>query len=76
MDVAGNRDPDGVPLFIVGTGGGNLRAFGRPPLEATEVRNAETWGVLELTLGDGRYDWEFLPVEGATFTDAGSGACR
>ena len=76
MNAAGNRDPNGVPLFVVGTGGGNLRAFPGGPLEATEVRNADTWGVLELRLGDGRYDWKFLPVEGDTFTDAGSGACR
>jgi hypothetical protein len=76
MDAAGNRDPEGVPVFIVGTGGGNLRSFGGPPLETTEVRNGDTWGVLRLTLGDGRYDFEFIPVEGATFTDAGSGTCR
>jgi hypothetical protein len=76
MDAEGNRDPRGLPLFIVGTGGGNLRAFGGPPLETTEVRNADTWGVLHLTLRDGTYDWKFLPVEGATFTDTGTGTCR
>ena len=31
---------------------------------------------LQLTLYADRYEWQFLPVEGATFTDSGSGACH
>jgi acid phosphatase type 7 len=77
MDAAGNRDNEtGVRLIIVGTGGGNLRAFDNPELPTTAVRDASTWGVLRLTLGEGEYAWEFLPVEGGTFTDSGTGTCH
>jgi acid phosphatase type 7 len=77
MDAQGKRaDERGVRLFIVGTGGGNLRRYKDPPLPTTAVRNDETWGALKLTLESDAYDWEFLPVEGKTFTDAGSGTCH
>jgi hypothetical protein len=75
MDAAGARDPRGPRLFVVGTGGGNLRRFHRPPLPTTEVRDGATWGVLRLDLRPGGYDWRFLPTRGATFTDRGSGDC-
>ncbi len=32
-------------------------------------------GVLKLTLKPGRYDWEFVPMAGQKFRDAGSGTC-
>jgi hypothetical protein len=77
MDGAGLPDEEnGVRLFIVGTGGGNLRPFANPELPTTAVRDFSTWGVLRLTLGEGEYGWEFLPVEGATFRDSGSGTCH
>ena len=75
MNVQGERDDRGVRLIVVGTGGGNLRGFEYDPLPTTEARNDDTW-VLKLTLKTARYDWEFLPVEGRTFTDSGSGTCR
>lgn len=34
------------------------------------------YGVLKLTLHDGSYDWKFLPVEGKSFTDSGTGSCH
>jgi hypothetical protein len=77
MNTAGQRDDaHGVRLFVVGTGGGNLRPFGNPPLKTTVIRNDTTWGVLKLDLGAGRYSWKFLPVAGSTFTDSGSGTCH
>jgi hypothetical protein len=76
MDGAGRIDPKGARLFIVGTGGGNLRRYKTPRLPATQVRNDDTWGMLRLTLHDDGYDWKFLPVRGRSFTDSGSGECR
>jgi len=77
MNTRGEPDDErGVRLFVVGTGGGNLREFAFGPLPTTEVRNAQTWGVLKLTLHSDGYEWEFLPVEGETFTDSGSGSCH
>jgi len=76
LDADGRPDPlRGMRQFVVGTGGAPLRRFGeiRP---GSEARNAETYGALRLTLRDGGYDWAFVPVDGQTFRDSGSGHCR
>ena len=65
----------GVRQFIVGTGGTTLRALGTTA-SGSEVRQAHTHGLLELTLGSGTYSWRFVPVAGKTFTDSGSGSCH
>jgi hypothetical protein len=65
----------GIREFVVGTGGKNHRPFG--PADAnSEVRDAEAFGVLKLTLLPGRYQWEFVPEEGKTFTDSGQDSCH
>jgi hypothetical protein len=76
MDAEGSPADGGMRLIVVGTGGGNLRTFANDPLPTTEERNDDTWGVLKLTLNPTGYDWEFLPVEGKSFTDSGSSSCR
>ena len=65
----------GIREFVVGTGGAEVMSFGtiRPN---SEVRSTGTFGVLRLTLNDGDYTWQFVPVAGKTFTDSGSGACH
>ncbi len=76
------QDPDGksdsakgIREFVVGTGGKSHRPFTEP--EATsEVRNADTFGVLKLTLHAHGYDWEFIPEVGKTFRDSGTGTCH
>jgi hypothetical protein len=74
QDPTGSRDSGGIREFVVGTGGEELYGItGAQP--NSEVRNTDAFGVLRLTLGDGRYDWSFLPALGASFTDSGSGAC-
>jgi chitodextrinase len=73
---SGVADPSGIRQFVVGTGGHELGYTFGTPLPTSEIRNSNTAGVLELTLrGDG-YDWRFVPVAGATFTDSGSGTCE
>jgi acid phosphatase type 7 len=67
---------NGVRQFVVGTGGRYLR-----PLEPVRRPNSEaaddaTFGVLDLKLNPGGYDWQFVPVAGATFTDSGTAACH
>jgi hypothetical protein len=64
----------GVREIVAGTGGKNHRPFGKP-LATSEVRNADTFGVLKLTLRPKSYDWEFVPEAGKTFHDSGSGLC-
>ena len=72
----GSADPDfGLRQFVVGTGGEGLRPF-EPIVANSEARNATDYGVLELTLGGSGYAWEFVPVAGDTYTDAGTGACH
>jgi hypothetical protein len=76
QDPQGNTDPErGIREFVVGTGGfGNYFFLGALP--NSEVRDASTYGVLVLRLFPGRYEWEFVPVPGGTFTDNGSGVCH
>jgi len=72
----GNFDPGrGIRQFVVGTGGSQLSTFDRAPIPNSQVRNDETHGVLKFTLYPDRYEWEFIPVAGQTFTDSGSTAC-
>lgn len=75
QDADGQADPDGMVEFVVGTGGGALRAFAST-LPNSLVRDHSTHGVLKLTLRAGGYDFEFVPVSGTTFRDAGSDTCR
>src|SRR5207249_1648828 len=73
---SGVADPtNGLRQFTVGTGGTTVDAFGTP-LATSEVRATGVYGVLKLTLGDGGYSWQFVPIAGQTFTDAGSGDCH
>lgn len=74
MDAQGRSDPRGIREFVVGTGGSPLTALiARQP--NSEVFNNDTFGVIRITLRADGYDWQFVPVEGSTFTDAGSGSC-
>lgn len=65
----------GLVQIVVGTGGRDFYRFGtiRPN---SLVRNANTHGVLRLSLSAGSWSSEFVPVAGKTFTDSGSGTCH
>jgi hypothetical protein len=76
QDPEGRADPeDGIRQFVVGTGGRSLYQIPNP-IANTEVYNDDTHGVLELTLQQKRYEWEFVPVEGESFTDSGAAQCH
>jgi hypothetical protein len=68
-------DRKGVRAFVVGTGGASHYAF-KTILPNSEVRNSDTFGVLQLTLLPNAYQWKFVPVEGKSFTDSGSDTCH
>lgn len=73
MDGKGKRDDlNGIRSFVVGTGGKNHYPFFKLPKRTTAVRNSKTFGVLKLTLQETTYEWSFLPVAGAKFTDSGN----
>ena len=65
----------GIREFVVGTGGKNHRPFGTPRPNS-EIRNADAFGVLKLTLKAAGYDWQFVPEAGKTFNDSGNGDCH
>jgi acid phosphatase type 7 len=64
-----------VREFVVGTGGKSHLPLTTVQV-GSQVRNADTFGVLELTLRPGGYGWRFRPVAGGSFTDAGAAACH
>jgi hypothetical protein len=66
-------DERGIRLFIAGTGGARHYTFDDiKPL--SEVRIEQAWGVLRLTLSNGTYSWDFIPVSGES--DSGTGECH
>jgi acid phosphatase type 7 len=65
----------GIREFVVGTGGKSLVGFDRS-LPNSQVRNANTYGVLKLTLHPGSYDWQFVHEQGKNFTDSGTTSCH
>ena len=75
MDARGRADPDrGVRLFVAGTGGRYLHGL-QDIQPRSEVRSADTFGVLKFTLRADGYRWDFVPVEGGKFRDSGEATC-
>src|SRR2546421_135003 len=73
--------PDGAPDPVrglrsinVGTGGEStaMPVATHPNSEVV----SDAFGVLKLTLYADHYTWEFVPMQGETFTDRGSGTCH
>jgi 3',5'-cyclic AMP phosphodiesterase CpdA len=75
QDAHGLPDPlRGIRQFTVGTGGAHIYDI------KTVKRNSEVigqaHGVLKLTLKADSYSWQFVPVRGARFSDAGTAQCQ
>jgi hypothetical protein len=75
MNQNGQAVDKGLREFVVGTGGVGHYGFGKI-LAVSQARNADTYGVLKLTLRPGGYDWQFIPIEGQSYTDSGSTNCH
>jgi hypothetical protein len=72
----GAADPTkGITQFVVGTGGAGIYGFGTP-LPNSVVRYNGGHGVIKFTLQATKADFQFISVEGKTFTDKGSVACH
>ncbi len=65
----------GIRQFTVGTGGKSHYGFGATKANS-QVRSADTFGVLKLTLDPTSYSWQFVPEAGKTFTDTGTSSCH
>ena len=74
QNADGVLDANGIREFVVGTGGTTLRPFGVIHPNSA-VRDSSAQGVLKLTLHPTSYDWNFVPIAGGVFTDAGSRPC-
>jgi PKD repeat protein len=64
----------GIREFVVGTGGDDLRTLGTR-LSNSAIFSSASFGVLGLTLHPASYDWRFVPIEGGTLQDSGTGTC-
>jgi calcineurin-like phosphoesterase family protein len=64
----------GVREFVVGTGGRSHYAVSA--VTGQEATNADSYGVLRLTLHPGNYEWSFVPEAGKLFTDSGADLCH
>ncbi|MFD0725332.1 pre-peptidase C-terminal domain-containing protein [Lysobacter brunescens] len=76
INASGAVAADGFRQILVGTGGRDFYPFGSTNTTIAEVRNANTWGVLKLTLSATDYVADFVPVAGSTFTDRVTGTCN
>lgn len=76
QDHNGNPDSEfGIRQFIVGTGGYPLDALGMMHPNSA-IANADTHGMLQLTLRSADYIWQFHPIAGQTFNDSGQADCN
>jgi hypothetical protein len=71
----GDASSDGIRQFVVGTGGASLRRIENVQPNS-QVRNANTFGVLKLRLMSSRYSWRFAPIAGSSFSDSGTTTCH
>lgn len=78
QDPLGNADSNGIVEFIVGTGGRSHGGLADPGLRLpnSQAGDSQDFGVLQLVLRDGGYDFQFLPEGPSTFSDSGSGSCH
>ena len=77
QDTAARADASyGITQFIVGTGGISHGSISSTMAPNSLVRDRTSYGVIKFTLNADSYDWEFVPIAGNTFRDAGSAPCH
>jgi hypothetical protein len=74
----GQADPNGLREIMVGTGGESYMDPSATKLPNSQVTSDRVFGILQMTLHPGSYDWNFLRVPNSPvdFTDTGSTACH
>jgi acid phosphatase type 7 len=65
----------GIPSYVIGTGGGELRGFRRSVSAHSLARIEGHFGVLKLTLGKGEFRAAFLDTQGRVW-DSSGGKCH
>lgn len=77
QDPNGHKDGLlGIREFVVGTGGKNSHREFAAIQPNSEAHQADTFGLLKLTLHPTSYDWELVPEAGKTFHDSGTSPCH
>jgi acid phosphatase type 7 len=72
----GVADPaHGIRQITIGEGGRSHHTI-VSPLPTSEFRDADTFGLGELTLRDGAYDWRFVAINSGATVDSGSTSCH
>jgi hypothetical protein len=74
QDPSGNKTPNGIAEFVVGTGGESLNGLSATP-STLQASDAGDYGVLVLTLHASSYSWKFVNT-GGTIVDSGTTACH
>lgn len=74
LSPSGALDSTGIRQFVVGTGGAKTYGF-ISPQPGSEVRLADTTGVIKFDLYEGGYDWTFVPSSRSR-GDYGSETCN
>jgi len=74
LNAVGTPTRTGITSFVAGASGKTLYPVG-PPATGSVVRHNDTFGVLALRLGRGRYAWEYRTIDGDV-VDSGTGRCR
>lgn len=72
----GSANPNGIVQWIVGVGGKSHGGLASPRRANSAKGTGSTFGVLELTLRDGSYDWRFMVEGSSSFSDSGSASCH
>lgn len=73
LDGSAEPSASGVPSFVVGTGGYNLRAVAGRLGQAKRIQGS--FGLLRLSLASGGFAWQWVPESGES-ADSGSMPCR
>lgn len=73
MNATGGTTPSGITSFVSGAGGKSLYVF-TTRLPGSVARFDDTFGVLALRLGHGRYAWEYRTITGKV-VDSGKARC-
>jgi hypothetical protein len=77
QDSTGTADPvNGITEFVVGSGGRSFFPISATPAANSAARIANTFGVLQMTLFNGGYSWNFVAANGGSATDSGSATCH
>lgn len=76
IGTSNNSTTSGAVYFVVGTGGKSLETQAPSMEPLSRSYQANTFGVLKLTLYSDHAEFVFVPEAGKTFTDSGSIPCH